>query len=233
MTAFRCVLSVVAGFILTGMISAEEARGRILRIDSERQEIRLERHRPRRGVLDVKIDAQTQIRIGGRPAKLDDLRPGRRIRVVFEVRDGKPVAQVIHSLGLNLLQSSPAASQPATPKEGEGIWGTLQRVSLTDREIVVIGPGSKGAETEMTIAVPEETLILREGKKISLDDLKEGEKVTVKAELRKGQWTAVSIQVGTVPTQSAASPYRSLIPRLRQVLKLADELLGQLDKQGK
>jgi Cu/Ag efflux protein CusF len=234
MTALRFSLSLVAGLLIVTAASADEARGRIIQIDPDKKEIRLETRRPLRGaVLDLKIDAKTQIFIAGQPAKLSDLEPGRRIRVVFEPRDGKPVAQVIRSLGLNLVQPPPAARPPAAPKEGEGLAGTLQRVASTDREIVVIGPGPKGPETETTIAVPEETAITRDGKKITLDDLKEGETVTVKAESRKGKLTAVSIQVGqAAAAQPAAPPRRNLIPRLRQALKMADELLREIEERG-
>lgn len=203
MTAFRFSLGTAMGLLLITAASADEARGRIIQINPDKKELRLEARRPQRGIqLDLKIDAKTQIFIGGQPAKLSDLSPGRRVRVAFEMRDGKPTAQVIRSLGLNLLQPQPAAPQPTAPKEGEGVAGTLQRVASTDREIVVIGPGAKGAETETTIAVPEEAAITRAGKKITLDDLKEGETVTVKTESQKGKLTAASIQVG----QAAPAP---------------------------
>lgn len=235
MNALRYTLSPAMGLLLFSAASADEARGRIVQIDPDKKEVRLETRRPQRGsVLELRIDAKTQILIGGQPAKLNDLTPGRRIRVVFEMHGGKPVAQVIRSLGLNLAQPQPAAPKPAAPKEGDGIAGTLQRVSSTDREIVVIGPGAKGAETETTIAVPEKTAISRDGKKITFDDLKEGETVTVKAESRKGGLTAVSIQVGqAAPANPAAPPRRNLIPRLRQALQMADELLREMVEQGK
>lgn len=235
MTALRFSLSLAMGLLLITAASADEARGRVVQIDPDKKELRLETRRPQRGsVLDLKTDAKTQIFIGGQPAKLSDLSPGRRIRVVFEMRDGKPTAQVIRSLGLNLAQPQPAAPQPAAPKEGDGAAGTLQRVASTDREIVVIGPGAKGAETETTIAVPEETTITRDGKKITLDDLKEGQTVTVKTESQKGKLTAVSIQVGqAAPAKPNAPPRRNLIPRLRQALQMADELLRAMEEQRK
>lgn len=233
MTALRFALSLAAGLLFIAAAAADEARGRIARIDPDKKEIRLETRRPR-GVLDLKIDAKTEIFIGGQAAKLSDLAPGRRIRVVFESRGGKATAQVIRSFGLNLGQPQPAAPQqaPPPPKEGEGVAGTLQRVSSAEREIVVIGPGAKGAETETTIAVPEAAAITREGKKISLDDLKEGETATVKTESRKGKLTAVSIQVGqAAPAKPAAPPRRNVIPRVRQALRMADALLREMEDQ--
>jgi Cu/Ag efflux protein CusF len=231
MTALRFALSLAAGMLLIAAAAADEARGRIVRIDPDKKEIRLETRRPR-GLLDLKIDDKTEILIGGQAAKLSDLAPGRRIRVVFESRNGKATAQVIRSFGLNLVQPQPAAPQQAAtpPKEGEDVAGTLRRVSSAEREIVVIGPGAKGAETETIIAVPEKTVITREGKKISLDDLKEGETATVKTTSRKGKLTAVSIQVGqAAPTKPAPPPRRNLIPRLRQALRMADQLLREME----
>lgn len=233
MTALRYSLGLLTGLVVLTAASADEARGRIVQIDPDKKELRLETRAPVRGVLDLKIDAKTSILIGGQPATLDDLAPGRRIRVVFQPRGGKPVAQVIRSLGLNLLQPPPAARPPAiAPKAGEGVIGTLQRVAVTDREIVLLGPGSDGPQTETTIAVPEKTEIMRDGKKIAFDELKEGATATVKTEMREGKLTAVSIQVGqAAAAPSAAPPRRNLIPRLRQALKMADELLREMEEQ--
>jgi len=236
MTALRISLSLVIGLLLLPVASAEEARGRIVKIDPDKNELRVESRRPQRGgILDLKIDSKTEIFIAGQPAKLNDLIPGRRVRVVFEIQHGKPIAQVIRSLGLNLGRTQRAVPQPATEKEGEGLSGTLQRVSSLDREIVLIRSGAKGADAETTIAVPEETAITRDGKKITLEDLKEGETVTVKTETQKGKLMAVSVQAGkSAPEQStAAPPRRNLIPRLRQALQRADEMLREIEEQRK
>jgi cold shock CspA family protein len=242
MTARRIALSLFTGLVFIGAAAADEARGRVVRIDPDKQELRVECRGPGRGtLLNFKVADKTEIFIGGQPAKLNDLAPGNRVRVVFEPGDKKPVAQTIRTLGLvqALGQARPAAPRPAGPapaplKEGEGVSGVLQRVGLTDAEIVVVGPGPKGPKTETTIAVPEEAAITRDGKKITLDDLNEGEAVTVKTEKRKGKLTAVSIQVGEA--SAAANPTmpqrREFIPRLRQALKMADELLRQMEEGG-
>lgn len=237
MPALRFSLGLATGLLFVAAAAAEEARGRIVQIDPDKKEIRLETRRPVRGVLDLKIDAKTQIFIGGQPATLNDLAPNRLIRIVFEKRDGKPVAQVIRSFGLNLAQPQPPARPVAPPKDGEGVAGTLQRISSAESEIVVIGNGPKGANTETTISVGDKTAILRDGKKIALEELKEGETVTVKAESLKGKLTALSIQTGAaVPAapaaQPAGPPRRELIPRLRQAMKMADELLREMEDRN-
>lgn len=238
MTALRVCLSLAAGLMLLAAASAEEARGRIVKIDAKKKEVHVEGVGPWRGMrVNLKVDAKTEIVVGGKPATLEDLAPPRRVRIVFEQRDGKAVAQAIRALGLlRPVQQQPARPRPAEPlKEGEGVSGVLQRVALTDREIVVIGPGAKGARTETTIAVPEKTAITRDGKKIVLDDLKEGETVTVRTEKREGHLTARSIQSGKAAAASEtpeAMPRRPLIPRLRQALKLADELLREMEDEN-
>jgi len=238
MTALRFSLSLATGLVLIASAAADEVRGLIVRIDPDKKELQLDVRGPRRGaMLDLAIGPKTQVLIGGQPAALGDLAPGRRIRVVFELRDGKAVAQVIRAFGLGLVQPrpqpQPRADLPTPRKIGDGLTGTLQRVALTDREVVVIGPGDKGPQTETTIAVPEKTPITRDGKAIDFDALKEGESVTVKTEMRKGRLTAMSIQVGQAAATAAPTmpPRRPLIPRLRQALKLADELLREMEDQ--
>jgi hypothetical protein len=106
----------------------------------------------------------------------------------------------------------------------------LIRVALTDREIVVIGPGPGGeAETETTLMVPEEARISRGEKAVQLEDLKEGERVVVKTEKRDGKWAAVSIQAGGPAAPAAARGRR--IERVRQILRMVDGFLEQLAEQ--
>src|SRR5262245_49484079 len=110
MTALRFSLSLAAGLILLTVASAEEARGRTLKTDPDKDERRLEGLGPWRGtVLDLKVGPKTEIVVGGQSVTLSDLAPGQRIRVVYEQRDGKAVAQVVRSFGLlRLLQPPPA-----------------------------------------------------------------------------------------------------------------------------
>jgi hypothetical protein len=222
----------LAGLAFVTPTSAAEARGRIVQINAEENELQLEARGPWRGtVLDLTLGPKTQIFIGGRPGTRSDLAVGRRVRVVFEQREGKSIARVIRSLGVRSTdtQAVPAA---VPSKEGEGVAGTLQRVALTDREVVVIGPGAKGPRTETTIAVPEKTPITRDGKPAAFEALKEGESVIVKTQSQKGQLSATSIQVGPAQAAAPAPPARrALIPRLRQALKLADAVLRQMENR--
>ena len=230
MSALRFCLGLLTGLVLVTAASGAEVRGRIVRINLDNNELRLDARGPLRGtVLDFTVGPKTQILIGGQPGKLSDLTPGRRVRVLYEERDGKSVAQVIRSPGVRAAATQPSPAV-APPREGEGVTGTLQRVSLADREVVVVGPGAKGSRTETTIAVAEKTPITRDGKEIAFEALKEGEMVTVRTQSLKGKLSAVSIQVGqAAATTSAQPPRRPLIPRLRQALKIADEWLRRME----
>jgi hypothetical protein len=239
MSALRFSLSLATGLLLATAASAEEARGVLVRVNSDKKELQLEVRGPGRGtVLTLAVDAKTRILMGGQPVELSDLTPGRRIRVSFEQRDGKPVVQTIRAFGLRPppARPQPKSDLPMPRKDGDGISGTLQRVALTDRELVVIGPGAKGPRTETTFAVPEGTLITKDGKAFAFDSLKEGETVTVRAAPGKGRLTALSVQVGQVSAASAQAmpakpPRREIIPRLRKALQIADELLQEIERQ--
>jgi hypothetical protein len=111
------------------------------------------------------------------------------------------------------------------------VTGVLQRVAQTDREIVVIGPGARGPETETTIAVTEGTKILNGDKALTFEALKEGAKVTVQTEKRDGRLAAVSIQLGAAP--AAQKEPSDVIPRLRLLLRIADQLLERMEKDRK
>jgi hypothetical protein len=125
------------------------------------------------------------------------------------------------------------AAVPNAATAGDSVTGVLQRVARADREIVVVGPGSKGPETETTVAVPEAAKVAKEGKPSSLEELKEGDAVAVRVERRDGKLTAVEVQAGpgaALPAATTPAPERGrMIPRLRQALRLTDEVLRHLD----
>src|SRR5437764_539612 len=81
---------------------------------------------------------------------------------------------------------------------------------------------------ETTVSVPEGVRITKSDKAIQLDALREGEQVTVKVQRREGRAVAVSVNVGPVAA-SAEQPRPNVIPRVRQALKAADEVLKQIE----
>ena len=127
---------------------------------------------------------------------------------------------------VTLAVAASAAPAPANP--ADAVTGVLRRVAYSDRELVLIGPGPKGQETETTVAVPETARIVKNGKDATLDDLKEGEAASVQIEQKDGRASAVAIQVGpgAAPEKRMTRP----IPRIRRLLKVADQILQGLEK---
>jgi 3-dehydroquinate synthase class II len=195
-------------------------------------------------ILTFMLDKDTQIQLGHDAGNVADLKPGDRVRVFYENRDSRRVAVSVSTRGLGklplenlgkLLQQEPPlnapANAPAVPMDPGAATGTLQRVALSDREIVVVGPGPGGQEAETTFAVPESTAIVKDGKPLKLEDLKEGERVTVKGEKQHGKVTAQAIQVGAGPIaqESAKNPR---VEKLRRLLQMADYFLQQMSEQN-
>jgi hypothetical protein len=116
------------------------------------------------------------------------------------------------------------------PAGGKAVEGVLRRVAYTEREVVVIGPGAKGPETETIVAVPAKARVTRDGKAITFNDLREDEKATVLVERRDGRWVATALQAGTAP--AAARPRQAdLASRIRLALWLADKVLRQMERK--
>jgi cold shock CspA family protein len=230
-----------------GPARADEFRGVISGVDLGKNEIRVEGRGGARGTtLSFALDEKTLVLFGSEKAAAADLSTGRRVRVEFEGdRDGARVARVVRVNGRppvarNVLGVPPVASGPntgpTTPvSPGDSVTGVLQRVALADREIVVIGPGPKGPETETTVAVPDTAKVVRDGKPTSLQSLKEGDAVAVRVERRDGKVAAVEVQAGpgaALSPAEAKGPERGrAVHRLRQALHMADDLLRGLDPE--
>ena len=218
----RFALGLVLGLTCGAAACADEVRGRIVGVDPDRHQLRVEgRGRFRGQTLTLQLDDKTQVSFGAQAAAAADLTAGRRARVVYEDRDGKKVATAVRVVG-----ALPASAAPA---DANTITGTLQRVAPTERELVVVGPGAKGPETETTVTVPEGVKILKGDKTLTIDVLKEGEQVTVKVDRRAGRPKAVSVHVGPLP----AAERSDVIPRLRAALQIADMILQQMEQSQK
>jgi hypothetical protein len=237
----RVLLAVLTSLLLvhSGRAVAGDMRGIVTAVDTTKNELRVEGRGAARGsTWSFVVDDKTLVLFGADKASTADLQPGRHVRVEFQDNgDGTRLARVVHASG---RRPAPAAAAPApapataTPA-GDVVRGVLQRISRADWEIVVIGPGPKGPETETTLAVPEGTKVAREGKSASLETLKEGDAVVVRVEKRDGKATAVEVQAGPGATLSAAAPPTErgkAISRLRQVLHIADEVLRHMEPEG-
>ena len=100
---------------------------------------------------------------------------------------------------------------------------------------------------ETTVFVPLQATITRDQRDIPFDDLKEGEAVAVVAQNKDGRLEAQSVTIGQpavpgvappipaqvpqVPAQPMPADNNNKIAKLREVLRLIDGLLEQLDQQ--
>lgn len=221
-------------FVTTGVAHAEDVRGVVVHVVSQRGEltVQVRGHGPRGLSLSFTITNETAIEVGHQPATPADLRPGARVRVLYELRDGRRLALAVTvraPLGLSVTAAKPGApAAPAAPADPNAAVGTLQRVALTDREIVVVGPAQAGLEEETTFIVPETATIMRDGRPVKLEDLKEGERVSVRGEKRDGKLVASAITVGMAPL---ADPSRmSRVERIRRILQTADYILQRISE---
>jgi hypothetical protein len=233
MIAKSCLLSLLASLLFGLASSAAEIRGVILKADAEKNQLTIEgRGLGVRGVvMTFQLDKDTQVQISRKPAKVADLSPGRRVRVVYELSGDRRMALVITLMG---GQPNPVPP-PIAESGGNSVAGVLRRVSFTDREIVVISSAAKGSQdVETTVSVPEEAKITRDQRTTSFDDLKEGDQVLVQAEKRDGKLVAKSIQIGvTAATTSAEPGPRNNIQQVRKALKLIDLLLQMMEQKSR
>ncbi len=102
----------------------------------------------------------------------------------------------------------------------------LRRVSYAERELVVIGPGEKGPETETVVGVPADARVFKDGKAIPFDELTDGVEAAVQVDRRGGKLLARQVQVGDAPPPEAAE---TRLSRARRLLKLADRILEMVE----
>jgi hypothetical protein len=220
MNATRPAVALVFGLVFVVPSAAAEFVGVVARVDAAKNELVVDGRGKTRGeAMTFLCDADTQVLFGKQAGMLADVPTGRHVRINYEPRDNRMMARIVRVNG-----AKPKAAA-ATGDQG-AITGVLRRVALTDREVVVIGPGPMGRVTETTVAVPEAARIMKGGKAATLESLKEDDPVTIVAEKRDGRLTAMSVQVGP-PAKSDS------IEKLRLGLKIADFLLERMQKGDK
>jgi len=201
--------------------AADEVRGVIVRVDLARGELQIEgRGLGKRGLaLSFALGKDTRVRFGREDGSLTELNPGRRIRVRFDRQGDARRALEVRVLGIR----PPRRDAALAASTRDSVAGVLQRVSYAEREVVLIGPGAQGPETETILAVPKDVRVTQDGKAIPYDDLKDGRQAVVRTEKRDGTLLAKSIQVGAPVPEEAERGNR--LARLRRLLKLADQVL--------
>lgn len=210
---------VVLAVVVLGALPvwADETRGIVSKVDPQKKEILIEaRGKGMRGehVL-FSLDDNTRYLAGRRAAQLADVSPGRRVRIQYDSRDGKKLAARVELLGGAAVASQPSAL------EDNAVAGTLRSIDRTEREIVVVAPGS-----EVTLAVAPDAVVTRDGKAIAFDDLKEEQQVAVKVEMQGDRRVAKAIVVGVKVDKEKHG-----VERAREILKRIDEVLQQLEQR--
>ena len=203
-------------------IGADELRGVIVRVDLARRELQIEGRGPgRHGLaLSFALGKDTRVRFGREEGALSEVNPGRRVRVTFDVQGKTMRALTVRVLGIRPIAR--AGKMPAETDK-DSVAGVLQRVSYAERELIVIGPGPQGPETETILAVPKNVRVTQDGKVIPFDELKDGRQAVVRTAKRDGRLLATTIQVGAPVPEEAARGNR--LARLRRLLKIADQVL--------
>ena len=239
MRATRFALGLIIGLTLAGAASADVMRGVVARVDLDKKELQLEgRGRGIRGAVAIfSLSDATSVLFADQAGALSDLETGRRVRIDFEATAAGNVALVVHVIGGRRPAAVPAVPAvpevPPVPTDGDALTGILRRVGYSDREVVLVGPGPKGAETETTVAVPEAARIVKDGKETTLDDLKEGDAVAVQVEQKDGKPSALSIQMGPGVAPAAESPRPRAIPKIRKALQMVDQLLKGMEDRNR
>lgn len=219
--------------VVAGTARAEDVRGVVGSVDPERGQVTVQlRGRGAHGLsLAFTLTNETAIEVGHQPATVADLRPGTRVRVLYEARDGRRFALAIAArapLGVVIAAKPGAAAASTAPADPNATVGSLQRVALSDREIVVVGPAKAGLEEETTFVVPESAAVTRDGKSVKLEDLKEGEHVSVRGEKKDGKMVASAVAAGAPPASDPARTSR--VERIRRFLQTADYFLQQISE---
>lgn len=228
MTRTHCLAAALAALLLPAAAArAEEARGVLKDFDPAKKQLVIEPRGGRGVTASFMVSDNAAVTIGLRDGKLADLVPGKRVRLTYEIRDGKAIVTAIHVTDivgtLQRLQAltappgpfappgpaAPPAAAPmppaAGPPGGATVTGTLRRVAPTEREIILALPEA-GREKYLALPVAADAPVTRDGKPIALADLKEEESATVRTATRDGKPTAVAIQVGRPPAGAAPAP---------------------------
>jgi Cu/Ag efflux protein CusF len=225
--------ALLAVLMAAGVGAAADVRGTVSKVDPAKNEVMVEtRGRGVRGLtMTFAITPDTRIVAGRQTVGLADLAPGTRVQIQYETQNGQRVALGITVRGA--LARKPEMKPAVGAVTANTVAGTISRIIFTEREIVVLSPGTqKDKPTETTVVIPETAAITKDGKALMLDNLKEGDTVTVRFERRDGKVVATSVQVGVVLSEAAKPADKAdKIEQLRLYLKLLDFMLGQMARR--
>jgi Cu/Ag efflux protein CusF len=220
------LLTLAAGTVA----AADEVRGTVTKVDPAKNELILDaRGRGTRGLsMMFSLTKESRIQAGRQTVELSDLQPGTRVQVQYETQNGQRVALGISVRGA--LTKKPQTKPAPGAVDANTVAGTIHRIIFTEREVVVRSLGAqKDKPAETTVLVPETAAITKDGKVLTLDNLKEGDQVVMRVEQRDGKVTAASVQLGVPPSPNVDRAQQ--IEQFRLYLKLADLFLQQMARR--
>jgi hypothetical protein len=214
----QVLFSLFLSGLVTSAASAAEIKGVIAKLDPEKKELLVEGKGKARGLtFHFALTDDTRVLFGSKAGVLTDLLADKRVRVAYDEHDGKQIAMVIHA-----LYAKPEAKN--TPKAGEGLAGKVQLINRTEREIVIVGSGN----AETTLSLAENAKIDREGKEITIDEVKEGEGVRAEAEQKEGKWIARALHLGVTAAPAPAQSAKA--ERRERLMKILEAVLQELQR---
>jgi hypothetical protein len=244
MTTRTSALALPVLLTIASFAPAQQVRGIISSVEPAKKQLVIEglslgvRGMSLKFTLD---DKALQVWFGREAGKVEELVAGQRVVVTYETKADRRVATAVYvrSLRPAQRQPAPAADAPKARKapDEEQVAGLLRRVDRTEREIVVAVQAANGQEKYVTLPVPEDAEVTRDSKPIKFDDLKEEEDVVAGVETRNGKRVAAAIAVGkhaaiaAKPAPAMNKEQPSKIARLRQVLKVVDAILEEVDQR--
>ena len=178
------IVAALAGFAMT-MLAQESASQplplyvRVVSVDTTRGKVVVTKSDGQQ--LTVPTDANTKVKVNGKDASLNDVKPGVVIRV-------SPTTGTAVDIQAFPPQTAPA-TQVATSRP---VYSTIASVDMTSGKVVV----KKSDGQEATVATDANTKITVEGKAATLGDVKPGMRIVV----RPPTGTAASI-VADTPVQ--------------------------------
>jgi hypothetical protein len=218
MCAKQILLSVIGIGLLTSTVSAAEIHGVIAQFDPDKKELLVEGRGKARGLtFRLALTDDTRILFGSKVGAVADLLADKRIRVTYDEQAGNRIAVVIHC----------QYAQPRTKtaeKTGEGLAGSVKLINRTEREIVIVGTGN----AETTLSLPENVKIDRDGKEITIDEVKEGEGARAEADQQDGRWVARALHLGVTSAPAPAKDDKAA--RREKVMKILQAVFQELQR---
>lgn len=207
----------MTALVLAGTGYAAEMRGVISKVDLEKNELILEGKGKARGhAYTFNLNKDTRVLFGSEQFTVADLAVNRKVVITFDERNNN-VALIIKVAGPKPESKTPAGAE-ASP-------ATVKLIALSVREIVVAAPSSQGGESEKTYVVPKNAKITRNDMPIQLEDIKEGDRVVVDAEIHDGKDIVRSIRIGGKATTAKKKDMKpeDLMKWVRTFLQMAEQ----------